>query len=48
MRKFAEEYKDFEFVQIVSAQIIWSHNIELMDKLKSFDERKWYIENFIH
>lgn len=47
MRKFAEEYKDFEFVQTLSAQITWSHNIELMDKLKSFDEKKWYIEKTI-
>lgn len=44
MRKFAELYTDFEFVQTVSAQITWSHNIEIMDKVKSPDERKWYIK----
>jgi len=47
MRKFAQEYSDFEFVQTVSAQISWSHNIEIMDKIKSMEERKWYIEKTI-
>ncbi len=47
MRKFAELYTDFEFVQTVSAQITWSHNVEIMDKVKSQDERKWYIEKTI-
>lgn len=44
MRKFAEIYTDFEFVQTVSAQITWSYNIEIMDRVKSHDERIWYIE----
>lgn len=26
MKKFAEEYSDFEFVQSVAAQITWTHN----------------------
>lgn len=47
MRKFAELYTDFEFVQTLSAQITWSHNIEIMDKVKSQGERKWYIEKTI-
>lgn len=47
MRKFAELYADFEFVQTVSAQITWSHNIEIMNKVKSHDERKWYAEKTI-
>jgi len=34
MRKFAQEYPSFEFVQTVSAQITWSHNIALIDKIK--------------
>lgn len=33
MRKFAEEYKDMEFVQQVVAQIPWSHNVVLIDKI---------------
>lgn len=47
MRKFAELYPDFKFVQTVSAQITWSHNIEIMYKAKSYDERKWYMEKKI-
>ena len=44
MRKFAEEYKDFEFVQEVLAQITWYHNVILLDKIKNIEERKWYIK----
>ena len=43
MTKFAQEYSDFEFVQQLVAQIPWGHNIVLLDKIKDFDERKWYI-----
>lgn len=44
MRKFAEEYTDFEFVQQVVAQIPWGHNIVLLDKVKNIEERQWYIK----
>lgn len=47
MRKFAEEYPDLEFVQTLSAQITWSHNIALMDKTKDPQERIWYIQKSI-
>ncbi len=47
MRKFAEEYSDFEFVQEVLAQITWYHNIILMDKIKDIEERKWYINEIV-
>jgi len=40
MRKFTELYTDFEFVHTVTTQIEWSHNIEIMNKVKSHDERK--------
>ena len=43
MRKFAQEYPDFEFVQTVSAQIAWSHNVLLLDKIGDAKERKWYM-----
>lgn len=42
MRSFAETYPDFEFVQEVLAQITWYHNIALMEKVKSPEERLWY------
>ena len=31
MAKFAATYPDIEFVQTVSAQITWSHNVALLD-----------------
>ena len=47
MRKIAEEYPDFEFVQQLVAQIPWGHNIVLLDKVKDIEERKWYIQQNI-
>ena len=47
MAKFAEEYPDKIFVQTVSAQIPWSHNTAIMDKVKEHDERVWYIKKTI-
>lgn len=47
MRSFAETYPDFEFVQQVVAQIPWYHNIALMEKVKSTEERLWYARQTI-
>ena len=47
MAKFAEEYPDKIFVQTVSAQIPWSHNTAIMDKVKEHDKRVWYINKTI-
>ena len=47
MAKFAEEYPDREFVQTLSAQIPWSHNCLIMDKIKDTDIRVWYINKTI-
>ena len=44
MAKFAETYPDEEFVQTVSAQIPWSHNIAILEKVKDSDQRIWYIQ----
>lgn len=44
MAKFAETYPDIEFVQTVSAQISWSHNVAILDKVKDADQRVWYME----
>ena len=41
MMKFARE-TEWEFMQTVFAQISWSHNIALMNKTQSSDERLWY------
>ncbi len=47
MAKFAAEFTDIEFVQTVSAQIPWSHNVAIMDKVKDQNQRVWYIEKTI-
>lgn len=44
MAKFAATYPDRQFVQTVSAQIPWSHNIAILDKVKDFGQRVWYIK----
>ncbi len=44
MRTFAEAYPDEQFVQTVSAQITWSHNTAILDKVKDATERLWYIQ----
>ena len=44
MAKFAATYSDEEFVQTVSAQIPWSHNVAILDKVKDAQQRVWYIK----
>ena len=44
MKSFYEEYKDdLEFVQL-AAQLPWTHNIVLIEKVKDKEIRKWYIQ----
>ena len=47
MSKFASVYTDREFVQTVSAQIPWSHNIAVLEKVTDSDVRSWYINQTI-
>lgn len=47
MAKFAAIYEDLEFVQTVSAQIPWSHNIAIIEKVKDNNERIWYIQQTV-
>jgi predicted nuclease of restriction endonuclease-like (RecB) superfamily len=47
MKKLAEEYEDIQFVQQVVAQIAWSHNVVIMDRIKNLDERVWYINKTV-
>ncbi len=47
MRKFAEEYPDFEFVQQAVAQLPWGHNVFLMDLVHDKNDRMFYIKNAI-
>lgn len=47
MRAFAEAWPNSEFVQAVLAQLPWYHQIALLDKLKTMDERRWYVQKAI-
>lgn len=47
MRKFAEEYSEIDFVPEVLAQLTWDHNITLLDKVSSVQNRFFYIKNAI-
>ncbi|MFA4972252.1 MAG: PDDEXK nuclease domain-containing protein [bacterium] len=47
MRAFAEAYRNAEFVQRVAAQIPWFHHCILIDKVKSGNEREWYVRKTI-
>ena len=44
MRTFAEAYPDKTVVQRSVAQLPWRHNIALLEKLKSHEERLWYAQ----
>jgi predicted nuclease of restriction endonuclease-like (RecB) superfamily len=44
MRAFAEAYPDKSIVQRSVAQLPWRHNIALLEKLKSPEERLWYAQ----
>lgn len=47
MRKIAETYPEEEFVRQAVAQIPWSHNCILVDKIKDKNKRVWYIQETI-
>ena len=47
MRKFAQEWPDFEIVQRTVAQIPWRSNITLLDKIKDPKLRLWYAQKTI-
>lgn len=46
MRAFAEEYEK-EIVQELLAQITWYHNITALEKVKSRQERIWYLKKVL-
>lgn len=47
MRSFAEQWPVEAIVQTVSAQLSWSHNTVLLDKLKDAGMREWYARRAI-
>lgn len=42
MAKFATTYPEIEYVQNTLAQITWSHNLILLDKVKDQKQKEWY------
>jgi predicted nuclease of restriction endonuclease-like (RecB) superfamily len=42
MAKFAKTFPDFEIVQLLTAQLTWTHSTVLMDKVKDRDIFLWY------
>ena len=42
MRAFAEAWPDSEFVQQAVALLPWGHNLVLLDRLNTVEERRWY------
>ena len=42
MRAFAAAWPDHEIVQEVLAQITWTHNVALLEKVEKESERLWY------
>ncbi|WP_298218410.1 PDDEXK nuclease domain-containing protein, partial [Halothiobacillus sp.] len=47
MRAFAEAWPDAEFVQQAAAQLPWFHLCTLLDKLKTREERDWYLAKVV-
>lgn len=44
MKKFYEEYKDLSNLPTALANLPWSHNMLLLEKIKDFEIRKWYAD----
>jgi len=47
MRKFAADYPDFLNVQDTLAQLTWYHHLTLLDKVKSMEQRLFYVQETI-
>lgn len=47
MKAFYEEYKEFEILPPVVAELPWTHNYILLEKIKDIDKRLWYAEECI-
>nr|WP_269378790.1 DUF1016 N-terminal domain-containing protein [Rickettsia hoogstraalii] len=48
MRRFAEEYRDLEFVQQVAAQLPWFHIVLLLDKVKDRKHQIFYMKKLLN
>ncbi len=47
MKAFAEAWPDESILQAPLAKLTWYHNITLLQKVKSAEERRWYAEQAI-
>lgn len=47
MIQFAKEYPDFKISQQLVGQIPWGHNILIIQKLNSLEEKLWYVKKTI-
>lgn len=47
MVQFAKEYPDFKISQQLVGQIPWGHNILIIQKIDSLEERLWYVKKTI-
>jgi predicted nuclease of restriction endonuclease-like (RecB) superfamily len=47
MRQFASEYRDFAIVKQLVSQLPWGHNIMLIQRIQSVEERQFYAEKTI-
>lgn len=47
MRKFAEIWSDEQILQQLVAKLPWGHNTVLIDKLSTYDDRLWYVDQTI-
>ena len=44
MKNFYEQYKDFSILPPAVAELPWTHNYILIEKVKDRDKRLWYAE----
>src|SRR5260221_2374799 len=47
MKAFADAWPEQSILQVALAKITWYHNLTLLEKVKSTDERLWYAEQTI-
>lgn len=47
MWQFAENYPEAEIVKQVASQLPWWHIILLLQKVKNYNERNWYMTKAI-
>lgn len=44
MKRFYETYRKYKKLQTVSAEISWSHNVMILDKTKTTEEKEFYLK----